>query len=112
VLRARGQVAAEGVLMRSFGTSARAQWSVAVVPAVATALVSGGVGIVTGTALVGFVVPRADTSARDLPGFVGEVHPTGVILAIGASTVAALVAGTMSYVIARRATSEVLRAAD
>lgn len=111
-LRARGQVAAEGVLMRSFGASTRAQWSVAVVPAVATAFLSCAVGIVTGAALVGFVVPRADTAARDLPGFVGEVHRTGVILAVGVYTIAALTAGTMSYVIARRATAEVLRAAD
>lgn len=112
VLRSRSQIAAEGVLMRSFGTSARAQWSVAAVPAVATASVAGGVGLVTGAVLVGFVVPRADPAARDLPGFVGEVHRTGALVAIGAYVIAALIAGTMSYVIARRATAEVLRAAD
>ena len=112
VLRQRRTDAVDGVVMRSFGLRRRDLLVLSLAAPSATAVTAVSVGVPTAIWLVRTVVPRADPSPSDLPGFAGTTSLTASVAGGAALVGAALVAGLVSARIAHRATAEDLRDAE
>jgi len=106
-------LAADLAITRQMGISARTMFTAGAASSMIVAGVAAAVGVVTAAVLALFMIGRLDPAPEFPPHFVGRVSWTSVVVALGASIVAAFAGALLEQRAAvRRPVGEVLRGAE